>query len=80
MISTKINFDNISNYLSILRTNVHIHNAANYFDINKEAENTYGTLLNMIYSYNLKNINFEEPNAAYIDLCDDTSKETYLLK
>lgn len=57
-------------YLSYLKSQVEISNSLNLNDINKHAEDFYKDLLNILYGFNLKNINIEDQNAAAIDLGD----------
>ncbi|MBR4324295.1 MAG: tetratricopeptide repeat protein, partial [Bacteroidales bacterium] len=44
------------------------------YDIHHRAETIYAGLLNLIFDWNLKNINVEEPNAKAIDLIDTEHK------
>ncbi len=60
--------------LSWLKTQVDLHNSLSLTDINHGAEDFYCGLLNLVYGYNLKNINFSDPNAAAIDLGDEQKK------
>ena len=60
--------------LSWLKTEVDYHNSLSLTDINHAAEDFYCGLLNLVYDYNLKNINITEQNAAAIDLGDEQKK------
>ena len=60
--------------LSWLKTEVDYHNSLSLTDINHAAEDFYCGLLNLVYDYNLKNINITEQNAAAIDLGDEQEK------
>lgn len=60
--------------LSWLKSEVELHNSLSLTDINHAAEDFYSGLLNLVYGYNLKNINVTEQNAAAIDLGDEQSK------
>lgn len=51
-----------------------MYNSSSLTDINKHAEDFYCELLNLLYGYNLKNINFDDQNAAAIDLGDQRKK------
>ncbi|WP_439833194.1 SMEK domain-containing protein [Aeromonas caviae] len=60
--------------LTWLKTQVEMHNSITLTDINHGAEDFYCGLLNLVYGYNLKNINITAQNAAAIDLGDEHSK------
>lgn len=60
--------------LTWLKTQVEMHNSISLTDINHGAEDFYCGLLNLVYGYNLKNINIIDQNAAAIDLGDEQSK------
>ena len=60
--------------LSWLSSQVGIHNRLNLTDINIHSENFYRDLLNLVYGYNLVNINITDPNAAAIDLGDKSNR------
>lgn len=61
----------IKNYLKELEKNIEYENITSSFDINKQCENFYCGLLNIIYGYDLKNINAEIKGFAGVDLIDD---------
>jgi len=60
--------------LSWLKYQVELSNSLNLTDINRGAEDFYCGLLNLVYGYSLKNINFCEQNAAAIDLGDEQKR------
>lgn len=60
--------------LSWLKSQVELHNSLSLTDINHGAEDFYCGLLNLVYGYNLKNINITDQNAAAIDLGDEQNK------
>lgn len=64
----------IGRNLASLSKEVTILNAVNLYDINIVAEDFFSGLLNLIYGYNLKNVNFAEKNASAIDLFDKINK------
>jgi hypothetical protein len=70
MFTRKDLIDNIIDKLSFLKTKVEFSTPLNLTDTNIIAENFYRDLLNLIYGYNLDNINKIVPNAAAIDLGD----------
>ncbi|MFA9440825.1 SMEK domain-containing protein [Uliginosibacterium sp. sgz301328] len=60
--------------LSWLKTQVEMHNSLSLTDINHGAEDFYCGLLNLVYGYNLININISDQNAAAIDLGDEQNR------
>lgn len=56
--------------LSFLKNKVELSNPLNLTDVNIIAENFYRDLLNLIFGYELSNINIVTQNAASIDLGD----------
>lgn len=64
----------IARSLAILSEEVGLLNAVNLYDINIMAEDFYPGLLNLIYGYDLKNVNNIEKNAPAIDLYDKKSR------
>ena len=68
------NIKNCSEKLYKLCDEVNRLNNLNYYDINISCENFYMNLLNLVYSWNLRNINHETNNATAIDLYDDENK------
>jgi ligand-binding sensor domain-containing protein len=60
--------------ISLWLTNIKVHNAVGFFDINSLAEGLAVKLLNEIYGYNLENLNYEKNNYPGIDLGDKIDK------
>ena len=60
--------NNITRYLTILKTEVELRNALNLQDINVHAETYFRLLLNLLLELDLKNINIVDRNATAIDL------------
>lgn len=61
----------IIDHLSYLSRKVDMHNSLGFFDVNKVAEYFYADFLNIVFGYNLKNLNNIEKNAKAIDLYDE---------
>ena len=74
MIKREIYLKNIADSLALLSKEVTLRNAVNLYDINIVAEDFFPGLLNLIYNYELRNINHLEKNAAAIDLYDLKNK------
>lgn len=70
----EIYLKNIADSLALLSKEVTVRNAINLYDINIVAEDFFPGLLNLIYGYELRNINHLEKNAAAIDLFDPKNK------
>ena len=70
-LNRKSDLDRITEILSYLKSQVELSNPSNFTDINIYAENFYRDFLNLIFGYDLKNINILEPNSAAIDLGDE---------
>jgi hypothetical protein len=64
----------IVDYLCFLSRKIEMNNSLSLFDINKRAEYFYADLLNLIFGYDLKNINSFDKNAVAIDLYDDKNR------
>ena len=64
----------ICDYLGVLSKQVEIRNSINLYDTNIISEDFYNRLLNMVYGYDLKNLNTEDTNAAAIDLGDKVNR------
>ena len=60
--------------LTFLRMKVSLSNPLNLTDINIVSENFYRDFFNLLYGYDLLNINIVETNAAAIDLGDEKKK------
>lgn len=74
MINKETYIKTIAHSLALLSQNVSLLNAVNLYDINVVAEDFFPGLLNLIYGYELKNINVIEKNASAIDLYDSKNK------
>ncbi len=61
----------IIDYLSILSRKIEMHNSLSFFDVNRRAEYFYADFLNIVFGYDLKNLNDFEKNATAIDLYDE---------
>ena len=59
--------------LSIWLIEIKMSNAISFYDINKVSENLCQKILNKLYGYSLKNMNYEKSNFPGIDLGDDTN-------
>jgi hypothetical protein len=53
---------------------IQLSNATNFFDINRVAEDIGMQILNKVYNYELRNLNYEEKNYPGIDLGDIKNK------
>ena len=60
--------------LAKLKMQINLYNGANLYNINKYSEDFICRLLNLIYSYDLKNLNSERSNEPGIDLGCSTNK------
>ena len=67
-----INF--ITDSLAGLKCQVEFRNSINLYDIDIIAEDFYKDLLNLVYGYNLFNLNTIDKNAIAIDLADKEAK------
>ena len=74
VLNRKKNLDKITELLAYLKSQVEISNPNNFTDINIHSENFYRDFLNLIFEYDLKNINIDDQNAAAIDLGDKANK------
>lgn len=74
MIERRNFINSIIEKLTYLSMNVKVSNSIKLTDLNIISETFYQEFLNLLYGYNLKNINIENPNAAAIDLGDEVSK------
>lgn len=70
----EIYFNFIEERLHLLSLRIETRGRLNLLDINGHSENFYLHFFNLIYGYELRNLNHESPNAASIDLIDDKSK------
>lgn len=67
----------VSQLISILRSQVELSGSLNLLSINVHCENFYRDLLNELYNLNLVNSNFSDQNSASIDLIDIQAKVAY---
>lgn len=74
MIKKEMYLKDIADSLALLSREVEILNCVNFYDINIVAEDFFAELLNLIYGYNLKNLNVVEKNAIAIDLFDEKKR------
>lgn len=74
MIKKEMYLKDIADNLALLSREVEILNCVNFYDINIVAEDFFAELLNLIYGYNLKNLNVVEKNAIAIDLFDEKKR------
>ena len=68
MYNKEIYLKEVAGSLALLSKEVTILNAVNLYDINIVAEDFFPGLLNLIYGYELKNVNHLEKNAQAIFL------------
>jgi hypothetical protein len=73
-ISRQDYFNDIKFRLSLLVTNVKIGGKLNLLDLNVLSENFYAHLLNLVYGWELKNMNSQQQNVEAIDLIDIKNK------
>ena len=74
MINKEIYLKDVAESLALLSREVSTLNAVNLYDINIVAEDFFPGLLNLIYGYELKNVNHLEKNAPAIDLVDPKNR------
>lgn len=74
MIERQTYINEIIERLTFLKTKVDLSKALNLTDINIHSENFYRDFLNLLYGYDLQNINIIEPNASAIDLGDKAKR------
>lgn len=65
----------IKEYIKKWIYEIEISNSLNYFDINKVSEGVCLRLLNMIYKYNLRDLNIEKKNFPGVDLGNTVSSK-----
>lgn len=70
MINSGMVVEEINRYLAILTYYVQTSNTQGRTDVNKDAENLFAGLLNLMYDCNLKNMNDVKANFPAIDLGD----------
>lgn len=74
MLVRKDYIENITYKLSWVKTYVEMTSKGNLHDISIYSENFFCGFLNLLFSYNLKNLNALEQNRSAIDLGDEDSK------
>lgn len=67
-------FDFIEESLSILATRIEIRGKINLLDLNLHSENFYRDFVNLLFNWELENLNVIDQNAAGIDLFDTTNR------
>ncbi|MCX6579170.1 MAG: SMEK domain-containing protein [Candidatus Aminicenantes bacterium] len=67
-------FNSIEERLSTLATRIEMRGGLNILDLNLHAENFYLHLFNLLFGWELQNLNEIKENAPGIDLVDDTNK------
>lgn len=60
----------ITKLLSLVQTDIGNNNAIHYFDKNITAETFFMGLLNLVFDYQLLNLNSQTYNHPFVDLCD----------
>jgi len=68
---TIINKEKISQFLSIIKTNIENDNINGYYNINRKMEDIVAKLLELVYGYDFINTNDIYPNYPAIDLADN---------
>ena len=71
---TRKYYENIKDKLLLYAKSIEIDNRLGYQDANKDAENAFCFILNIIYDYQLENLNKIKNNFAGIDLGDDKNR------
>lgn len=69
--------DEITESLAVLQAKVGLSNANNFTDINIHSENFYRDFLNLLYGYQLENLNAEQQNTAGYDLGDESKRVAF---
>jgi hypothetical protein len=67
-------FNAIEEKLSFLATRIEMRGGLNLLDLNLHSENFYLHFLNLLFGWDLVNLNIKQHNAAGIDLVDTTNK------
>lgn len=71
---TIINKEKISQFLSIIKTNIENDNINGYYNINRKMEDIVAKLLELVYGYDFINTNDIYPNYPAIDLADNKKR------
>lgn len=74
MIKSGTRLGDIDRYLSILTYYVQTNNSQGRTDINKDAEDLYAGLLNLVLDSNLRNLNYVKANHPAVDLGDSDKR------
>jgi hypothetical protein len=74
MSNREIFINNITKHLSVLQHQVASRNSMKLLDINIHAEEFFRVLLNMIFNYELKNLNLGLAPSTAIDLADEKNR------
>ncbi len=67
-------FNSIEYKLSLLATRIEIRGSLNILDIHLHSENFYLHLFNLLFGWELQNLNVAHQNAAGVDLVDTTNR------
>lgn len=71
---TENNIKKCADYIIELTKRIATLSSLHYYDINTSSENFFKRVLNLVYGWELSNLNEEKMNATAIDLYDDKSK------
>ena len=69
-----IYFNDIEKKLNLLAMRLEMRGGLNILDLHLHSENFYLHFFNMLYGWNLQNLNVMQQNAAGVDLIDNTKK------
>lgn len=75
MIARENCISNITRVLTFLRAEVTLRGSMNLYDVNIHAENFYRDFFNLLYGWDLEDLNVEKKNAGFIDLIDKDRKK-----
>jgi len=67
-------FDTIESHLSWLATRIEMRGSLNILDLHLHSENFYQDFFNLLFGWNLHNLNATKHNIAGVDLADNTNK------
>lgn len=74
MITVKNAIDSISERLGAFANYIALQNGANYYDSNTASERFFIPILNIVYDWNLEDLNIERSNYPAIDLSDISNR------
>ena len=74
MLKKKELIEQIAVNIAHLKATVETHNSVHFFDLNVVSEDFFAALLNLVYGYDLENLNHEELNKAAVDLGDKKNR------